>query len=1172
MHRTFLYAVFVFLIFPSLAAAAYTPGQTLDPNCLPSDPTCLVINTNVVADNFTATSTTATSSFAGGFNVANGGLLYDRSTRNLGIGTTSPSSLLSVAGDGYFTGNIGIGLVPVNPGFEAKGTGGLALRLTDTISNSAAILQTLADGSARLSLNDSNWGGHRWDIGVGPQFATASTTLAFRDVSSGGVRMVIDGSGNVGIGTTSPTALLGIQGSIGVSNSHLYLAANGTVGIGTASPTATLHVKRLAGKITGTVTSSGTAVTGVSTLFTTEVAVGDTLQVGNLTGTVASITDNTHLTLSAGFSHDVIVAANASINPTGNIARFATVGGTDSLLVTSNQGIILQGDNTSAVLDTTNLLANADFAANAFTSWTAGGGWDASTGAAVYTATNAAILNAASVKITNGGIGYTVGDVLTLGAGSGDATITVSTVSAGKVTAFTLSNAGTGYNDTMTGTATGGTGSGFTYAVKQVVAGNTLTQTASPAMISGQSYQLTLVKSGGTQGAVTISLGGVTLATTQKLSAATQTYTFQATGNTALTITPTSDFNGTLDTFTLTHFENTVSPLITFNNAAGTAALEMRTSGTTNTFVGLNAGKRNTSAVNNSAFGVSALAFNTTGANNSAFGLNALAVTTTGGSNSAFGSLTLVSNTTGTSNNAFGSSALNANTTGASNNAFGASALAANTTGLSNSAFGTSALSANTTGGSNSAFGSAALTANTTGTNNSAFGLQALFNNTTGSNNNAFGQSSLFANTTGTSNNALGVSALAANTTGTSNNAVGVTALTANTTGTSNDAFGLSALAANTTGASNVAVGREASDKNISATSTVAVGYHSAYGNNVAYNAQGYTMLGYQSGNVIQTGADWNTFIGYSAGNLVTTGADNIIIGAASTTANSNLTTGSQNILIGSNIRFPSATANGQLNIQNILFGINNSAIGSTVSSGSIGIGTSSPTTQFQTTGSVRFSNFGAGTLQTDANGNLSVSSDERLKNVQGAFARGLAEIELINPILYQWKPETGFDTSTTYAGFSAQNVQSAIPEAVGQDGHGYLTLQDRPLIAAAVNAIKSIAGISDDFRVHLTAWLGDASNGIPTIFAQVGNFDTTNSKTTNTQTLCVDGQCLTKSDVHALLQMVQQQNGIGGSSPSGGPVVTPSPIGTSTDSEGTSTPAIPESPVDASSSSSVAL
>jgi hypothetical protein len=51
------------------------------------------------------------------------------------------------------------------------------------------------------------------------------------------------------------------------------------------------------------------------------------------------------------------------------------------------------------------------------------------------------------------------------------------------------------------------------------------------------------------------------------------------------------------------------------------------------------------------------------------------------------------------------------------------------------------------------------------------------------------------------------------------------------------------------------------------------------------------------------------------------------------------------------------------------------------VQSGNIGIGTTTPTAQLTTAGSVRFANFGAGTLSTDADGNLSVSSDERLKD-----------------------------------------------------------------------------------------------------------------------------------------------------------------------------------------------
>lgn len=124
---------------------------------------------------------------------------------------------------------------------------------------------------------------------------------------------------------------------------------------------------------------------------------------------------------------------------------------------------------------------------------------------------------------------------------------------------------------------------------------------------------------------------------------------------------------------------------------------------------------------------------------------------------------------------------------------------------------------------------------------------------------------------------------------------------------------------------------------------------------------------------------------------------------------------------------------------------------------GNVGIGTSSPTAQLSTTGTVRFSNFGAGTLQSDASGNITSVSDERLKNVTGNFTRGLADIEKINPISYKWNAVSGLEQDGTYSGFSAQNIQAAIPEAVGLTPAGYLSLQDRPLIAALVNATKEL-------------------------------------------------------------------------------------------------------------------
>ena len=118
--------------------------------------------------------------------------------------------------------------------------------------------------------------------------------------------------------------------------------------------------------------------------------------------------------------------------------------------------------------------------------------------------------------------------------------------------------------------------------------------------------------------------------------------------------------------------------------------------------------------------------------------------------------------------------------------------------------------------------------------------------------------------------------------------------------------------------------------------------------------------------------------------------------------------------------------------------------------------------------GVIQFSDYGAGSLSTDASGNLSVSSDERLKNIQGNFTKGLQAILALKPINYQWKEISGLEQEGTYSGFSAQNVQSVLPEAVGTDKKGYLTLSDRPLIAALVNAIKELSAEVEELKAEI--------------------------------------------------------------------------------------------------------
>jgi len=108
--------------------------------------------------------------------------------------------------------------------------------------------------------------------------------------------------------------------------------------------------------------------------------------------------------------------------------------------------------------------------------------------------------------------------------------------------------------------------------------------------------------------------------------------------------------------------------------------------------------------------------------------------------------------------------------------------------------------------------------------------------------------------------------------------------------------------------------------------------------------------------------------------------------------------------------------------------------------------------------GAIRFNTYGAGALTTDASGNITAASDERIKKNIRPFFRGLAEILAINPILHGYTEESGLDqTRDDYAGFSAQQVQKIIPEAIGENANGMLSFSDRPVMAALVNAMKEL-------------------------------------------------------------------------------------------------------------------
>ena len=75
--------------------------------------------------------------------------------------------------------------------------------------------------------------------------------------------------------------------------------------------------------VQGTVTTSGTTITGVGTIFNTQLRAGDVIMVGGQVRTIASITSDTVAVVTSGFSPDITVASSMEqINNT-----FAGTGG-----------------------------------------------------------------------------------------------------------------------------------------------------------------------------------------------------------------------------------------------------------------------------------------------------------------------------------------------------------------------------------------------------------------------------------------------------------------------------------------------------------------------------------------------------------------------------------------------------------------------------------------------------------------------------------------------------------------------------------------------------------------------------------------------------------------------------------------------------------------------------
>lgn len=114
---------------------------------------------------------------------------------------------------------------------------------------------------------------------------------------------------------------------------------------------------------------------------------------------------------------------------------------------------------------------------------------------------------------------------------------------------------------------------------------------------------------------------------------------------------------------------------------------------------------------------------------------------------------------------------------------------------------------------------------------------------------------------------------------------------------------------------------------------------------------------------------------------------------------------------------------------------------------GRIGIGTTAPDQLLSVNGNA----------SKTGGGSWAVFSDARLKNIKGEFQPGLKALMQLRPLRYEYRADNPLKLKAEgeQVGFSAQELQKVIPQAVSKSESGYLMVNNDPIMWTMLNAIK---------------------------------------------------------------------------------------------------------------------